>query len=31
MSVVALIPVTVVFLVLQRRLTEGIASTGVKG
>lgn len=31
MSVVGLIPVTIVFLVLQRRLTEGIASSGLKG
>ncbi|CAN5408546.1 carbohydrate ABC transporter permease [soil metagenome] len=31
MAVVALIPVTIVFLVLQRRLTEGIATVGLKG
>ena len=30
MTVVALLPVTVVFLVLQRYITEGVASSGVK-
>jgi multiple sugar transport system permease protein len=31
MSVISLVPVTVVFLVLQRRLTQGIAAIGLKG
>jgi len=31
MSVLSLIPTFVVFLVFQRRLVEGIATTGLKG
>jgi multiple sugar transport system permease protein len=31
MSVLSLVPVTAVFLIFQRRLVEGIATTGLKG
>ncbi|WP_202874078.1 hypothetical protein [Kribbella speibonae] len=31
LGVVALIPVVVVFLIFQRRIVEGVATTGLKG
>ena len=31
MSVLSLVPIFIVFLVFQRRIVEGIATTGLKG